>query len=117
MVSLQHNVHFNQEYEDDNIPDVDFCITTPVNYQPRQPPILNEYEKRLVLCLLNDYKERIIASMQFMRSEHLVDLLPAFSAFKLRLIPRKSFTLSQVRFKPNLNLTFTRLIAYFSIVL
>lgn len=34
-------------------------------------------------------KERISHALRFMISEHIVDLLPAFSAFKLKMIPRK----------------------------
>jgi hypothetical protein len=75
------------------MPDEDFCITTPVNYQPRQAPTLNQNERQIVLCLLNDMKERIIHSMRFMTSDNLIDLLPAFSAFKLKLIPRNALTI------------------------
>jgi len=71
-------------------PNVDWCVTTPNNYQPRQPPILNEREQKLmVLCLPDDMKFKICQALHFMISDNPVDLLPAFSAFKLKLIPSK----------------------------
>jgi hypothetical protein len=59
----------------------------PVNYQPRQPPILSASEKHLTLCLLNDMKDRICHGMQFLNSENFVDMLPAFAAFTWKYIP------------------------------
>jgi hypothetical protein len=50
---------------------------------------LSEDEKQIVLGLPDDMKERISHALRFMISEHIVDLLPAFSAFKLKMIPRK----------------------------
>ena len=79
-------------FDDVVFPNVDWCVTTPINYQPRQPPILNEREKKLmVLCLPDDMKHRIVMALQYMISDNPVDLLPAFSAFKLKMIPSKLY--------------------------
>ena len=80
---------------DQQFPDEAFPIATPTTYQPRQPPILNEHEKTLVLhilCLAPDMTERISMSLMHMSSENPIDLLPAFAAYKCGLIPRKIAT-------------------------
>ena len=43
----------------------------------------------MVLFLPEDMKDRINNALRFMISENVVDLLPAFSAFKLKMIPSK----------------------------
>jgi hypothetical protein len=55
----------------------------------------------MVLCLPDDMKYRIVQALQFMISENPVDLLPAFSAFKLKMIPSK-FNMISIR-RPSLS--------------
>ena len=74
---------------EEQFPEEDFVIVPPVNYQPRQPPILNDHEKNIVLTLPNDMKDRIFSALMFMNGDTPIDLLPAFAAYKLKLIPSK----------------------------